>query len=137
LSLPQWLQNKEFQSLVRDLREEGYLDWQILLLISNVAVNHRIDARLGPKRSWKDDVTATQNLMFKEETEEDTKVPVEVFTPERVTLQKQIMYGAVARTWGLEFHRATPDSAALKKLLDARYGNAKDDIAHKDIFCFP
>ena len=48
--------------------------------------------------------------------------------------QMDINVMATLKGWGLEHHRHTPDSAAVRRFLDARYNSSTDDIPHKDYF---
>jgi hypothetical protein len=134
LTLPRLLQDDGFRSLLQKLKEEGYLDWQILLMVSNIAVDYRVNALSSGNTSPEAQVTLLQELMFREETEDDVKVPADIFTEETFNLRKKLHLAAVARTWELLIHRDTPDFAALPRLLNVLYNNSTDDIAHEDLF---
>jgi len=133
-TLPRLLQREEFRVLVQKLREDGYLDWQILLMISNMAVDFRVNTLIPRSASQEAHMALLGELISREETANDIEVPHEIFTEEAFTIRKQIHLVAVARTWDLVLHRDTPDFDALARLLDVRYNNSTDDIDHDDFF---
>lgn len=139
LTLPRLLKKAEFRALIQELRDEGCLDWQILLLVSQLAVTYRVDRIMGYPGPWtrarRMAIEAkTKELIFRDEQTDDIKVPDNIFTKENLDFRKELMIATVAQTWEIEIHRATPDFEALTKLLNVRYNNATDDIPHEDFF---
>lgn len=134
MSLPRLLKDHAFRDQIQKLRESGYLDWEILLIVANICVDDRAQSLLRPMASRDEQVRVTRDLIFREETENDKPISSAIFTEERVALQKQIFLGSVAKTWGLVLHQQTPDFDALERLLDARYHSSEDDIPHSQFF---
>ncbi len=134
LTLSRLLEHEDFRDHIRKLRQEGHLDWEVLILVSNICVNHRVHELLTPTAPPNEQVRVMKELMFRDERESDLEVPPTVFTQDRVEVQKNISLAAVAKTWGLELHQQTPDFAAIKQLLDVRYHNSEDDLPHNELF---
>ena len=133
-SLPRLLKDQDFLSEIKKLRESGYLDWEILLIVANICVDDRAKSLLRPMASIDEQMRVTKDLIFREETEDDKPISPAIFTEERVAIQKQCFLGSVANTWGLVLHQQTPDFDALERLLDVRYHNSEDDIPHLQLF---
>lgn len=136
LTLPRLLKDRDFLSQIKKLRESGFLDWEILLIVANICVDDRVKNLLRPTASIDEQSRVMMDLMFHEETEADKSISPAIFTEERVALQKQIFLASVTNTWGLVLHQNTPDFHALELLLDARYHNSEDDIPHSELFSF-
>lgn len=97
-------------------------------------MNYRVNQSISPSASQEQQVILMKKIMFREERESDTEIPLTVFTKECFDIQKKISLVSVAKTWGLEVHWQTPDFGALEKFLDTRYCNSEDDIEHKALF---
>jgi hypothetical protein len=134
LTLPRFLADEQFRDLIHRLRTEGYLDWEILLLIANISVDFRLKQLLPITAPVDKQIRLMKDLFFREEEEDDVEVPVSIFTYERFEIGKRIQLGAIAVTWGLQIHQQTPDFNALERLLDERYHNSVDDVEHDDLF---
>ena len=134
LTLPKLMRQPQFVDQIRKLRAKGYKDWHILVMISNIVTQYRVDQRVGNP--------APPDLMMKtmreeanrEETSGDVEVPVSIFSDERMEFQDNIMWITVAKTWGLTTQGRTPNFAAYEKLLVSRYGMFKDDVPHNEFF---
>lgn len=134
LTLPRLLKNERFRRVITQLRNKGYLDWEILLLISNICLNYRVNQLIPTGAPLDEQKEIGQSLMFREETESDMDVPASVFTQENIAIQEKFQFATIAKTWGLELHQKTPDFNAIEKLLDVRYHNSEMDVEHEDIF---
>lgn len=125
--------SSRFIQWVSDLRAEGYLDWQILLILSNQVMNFRanlINPTFHPKRH----AELCKEIMNREESDADPHFPEELlYAPEsKGPMISSLM--ATTSTWGLQLRRSTPDIEAVKKLMDVRYFQSTDDVPHEDIF---
>lgn len=133
-TLPRLLNDEGFRSQIKKLRNDGYLDWEILLIIANICIDYRAKQILQ-NNSYDDEfIKLMKELMTREEKEDDLEVPVNIFNEKRIEIQKNISLAAIAQTWGLIIHSMTPDFCALKKLLTVRYHLSEDDIKHEDPF---
>jgi hypothetical protein len=135
-SLSRLLKDQHFLSEIKKLRKSGYLDWEILLIVSNICVADRAKSLLPPMAPFHEQERVMNELMFREEAESDKQISSSIFTGERIALQRKIFLASVAGTWGLVLQQRTPDFEALDKLLDARYHNSGDDIPHHELFSF-
>ncbi len=134
LTLRRLLGNGRFRELIRRFRHQGFLDWEILVMLSNICVSYRIDRILPRTAPLSEQEHLIRELSFQDETDQDIEVPIDIFTEERCRMQLQVSVAAVARTWGLVTHQRTPDFAALERVLDIRYHNSEDDVEHDDPF---
>lgn len=134
LTLPKLLKNDEFRQQIKQLRGEGYLDWEILLLVCNICLNYRLNKIVPPQAPLHEQQELAVSMMSSEEKEDDIEVPASIFTPEKIEVQKKIQIAMIAKTWGLELRRKTPDFNGIERLLDVRYHNSEVDVEHEDIF---
>ena len=133
-SLVKLLENSDFRTAIRAMREEGYRDWHILLVISNVIVQHRMESRFGSKADSRELSKETMKEMWRDEPA-DSEVPsMKLFSREVIDLRKKFTWVTIGKTWGLEAPRRTPDFDALKRMLITRYGCGVDDVEHEDLF---
>ncbi|MCK4869957.1 MAG: hypothetical protein KAS93_02490 [Gammaproteobacteria bacterium] len=133
LTLKIAIKDTTFKAFLNELKNEGYLDWQILLIILNEVVNYRTRERAVT--NIQDQIAFQKVIMNREELESDTKIPIDTLL-HNLRSQKNMKFittfGAIAQTWKLVIKQVTPDVIAIKKLLDAKYGNSTDDIQHKE-----
>jgi hypothetical protein len=134
LTLPRLLRNEQFASLTQELRQQGYLDWEVLVIVANICIDYRIKQMVGPGAPLETQARILAELYDREEQEYDPEIPPAIFTKERFEIQKRIVVASIAKTWGLEIHHQTPDFEAIARLLDVRYHNSEDDIPHQQMF---
>ncbi|MGO9356273.1 MAG: hypothetical protein ACLP1D_01200 [Xanthobacteraceae bacterium] len=115
------------------LRAEGFLDWQILGLISSIVAQFQVEAQF-PNTDARNLSKQIRDRIYRTERSTDPEFDLHAFRIDTVTIQKKILSVAALNTWGLEIHRQTPDFDAAKRLLDARYGHSTDDLPHDDPF---
>jgi hypothetical protein len=120
-----------FAATVAVLREQGWLDWHILMAVHGVAKNARLNFRstVSP-----DDPNAIRNLFLAPEPDNDP-VPLRFFTIEAL---EQALGAALPATataiWKLALRQSPIDVDALRRLMVTRYGWASDDVEHVDHF---
>lgn len=134
LTLNKLRKSIHFQNWVASKRQEGYLDWQILVGLVNVVINYRLHKK---NNSFDPKVynEAMKAMINAEETDSDIDFP-------EAELYKKIPFdpfmlnvSANCKTWGLAMRRsATPDLKAYERVLDVKYFQAVDDIPHDDLF---
>lgn len=124
--------SERFKVWVTERRSSGLLDWQILLIISNIVINHR-----SGDIKQTDDLSQYQermiNLWKSEETDDDSaNFPEDkLYSDYQNTIKTLTLSNA--KTWGLVTRTETPDFAAWLHLLNVRYFQSTDDIPHKNI----
>lgn len=136
LTLPRLLSSAEFKEKIKKLKAEGYLDWQILLIIMNLSLNYRVQRAGGNRLDMRGQMDLSKKMIHQEENENSVMIPVEIFSDEAINLQKSMLAPSAAKVWGLIIKQKTPDLFAIKKLLDVRYNNSSDDIDHEDYWGF-
>ena len=128
------LQHEEFLESVRELRKEGWLDWQILGAVATIVVNARIDT--DPRT--REDIHYNNELFRHFTTEpEDEKwaiVPQTNFSIQELKNILKINMVSTLTGLGLECHQQTPDFVGIERFLASRYQYKNDDISHDDPF---
>jgi hypothetical protein len=127
-------ENRDYLSLVKRLRGEGWLDWHILGATSGIAVNYRVFQNSEAQRNL-----MMQNILFQAladdvETPDLPTVPVEEFTEEKMRLLLNVIMVSSLKIYKLECHQETPDFDAIAHFLRHRYNYFSDDIPHPDPF---
>lgn len=120
-------QNSEFSRNVAQLRREGWLDWQILLAIANIAGNYRM------KHLGLFDVRNVESSLLTDATS-SVEVPEDEFSIETFKFMLTVTYPLFLRRFGLEIHQDTPDIPSIREFIEERYQYAIDDVAHGDPF---
>ncbi|MBD0694333.1 hypothetical protein [Streptomyces sp. CBMA123] len=117
---------------LRELRDEGWLDWHLLLAMTNISINVRARAAglltpdVAPER--------LKSLTRQRESEGSVSVVLSTLTPEGMRSALRTAALAVGRRrWGLGTAVRTPNTEAFVELLRTRYGFATDDVPHRDL----
>ncbi len=136
LTWPKLMADKRARALLLDLRRQGYLDWQILSLASNLVVQYQVERSLGgPMTS--EDIATYYDRFNRGELPTDAPFDLTRLTAESLQDHSRALIPAICKTWGLTSHVDAPVFAGLKRLLDERYGNSTDDVPHEDPFNRP
>jgi hypothetical protein len=125
--------SSRFNQWVSDLRCNGYLDWQILLILSSHVVNFRvnlINSTFHPEHHK----VLFMEIVNREESDTDPYFHEELLYDSKNDFAVFTSLIATTSTWGLQIRRDTPDIEAIKRLMDVRYFQSTDDIPHEDIF---
>lgn len=129
-TLPRLLADPAALAGLRHLREEGWLDWHILVALVNIALNLRLE-QLSPG-SIPPDFPA--RFLEIPESDYTAPLPLDAFTPVSLRAQMELTVLSVGqRRWKLSTAMKTPNPAAFKQLLIARYGYGTDDVPHRDL----
>ena len=131
LTLQKANKNENFKKVLNSLKNEGFLDWQLLLIIMNTVLNYR--SHQNGFKSIEIQTHLQKEMMSREELESDREIPIDLLST-RIAYHKDPTIGAIAKTWGLVIKQSTPDMNAIKELLDVKYGNSSDDIPHEVFF---
>lgn len=120
----------DFRAIIEDLRARGWLDWQIMYVIANVAVNYQMNLR-GRGLSLPE-----ANKLFAQIRSGQIKwapVPTEEFSYENLLISLRFSMQSTIQLLGLQSRQATPDFGAIDKFLRDRYNYWSDDVEHRDI----
>jgi hypothetical protein len=122
-----------FMEIVSRLRNEGWLDWHLVLAITNIVVDYRV---VQPGlRKGKSPATIQSEIRVLLETEEsygDIWVPNSHFTEAAMRNALQISQLSTLANEGLHCKQSTPDLVAINDFLKQRYGYWSDDVEHRD-----
>lgn len=130
-TLPRLLVDERIGTTIVGLREAGWLDWQILVVLVNAAWNWRLRSA-GIQPSVGDKATA-MGLAREPETSTSPEIPLEVFSEAALAIHQQIQPATAAQRWHLRGRQEEPGEGALRELLTRRYHYAEDDVAHRDL----
>ncbi len=133
---PSLLADQRVRNLFRELREEGWKDWHLLNVVTNLTINHRLTLRRGAITAEQASQMATA---FHDEARRDEQPDDPRILPEQITrkaMEEGIQLVAVSslHRWGLTLHHGTVDVTAVLRLVAERYGFWTDDIPHPDPF---
>ncbi|MDE2892397.1 MAG: hypothetical protein OXN86_07860 [Chloroflexota bacterium] len=123
----------QFQPIVRDLRQRGWLDWHLLTAVHNIVMDHRFPEAQFDRLS-EETHKEMKNMAFGLESASSDPVPVARFALQELDQRRQLAMLALLNHWGLECHQMTPDIPAIEHLLTDRYGYWNDDVPHEDPF---
>ncbi|OFI36750.1 hypothetical protein BIU82_11755 [Arthrobacter sp. SW1] len=132
-TLARILRNKTCHRILSELREEGWLDWHLLLAIFNVATNYRIRCELGRDSSSPEMLRkVTPDFLHRRETSDTPNIPLHHFSKEGLRDAFDLATLSVAKRLGLHIDRDTPNISGVRRLLDRRYG-FMEDVPHSDL----
>lgn len=129
-SIAHLLQSEESRKALQTLRDEGWLDWQIVATVANAGLNRRV-AQLGvdPRTLTPQQV---HELATRPEAPTDAPLGVAYFL-EHLDMNLHMQDVAVAHRWKLFHPYDRPDLGMLRDLLIRRYDHNRDDIPHTDL----
>ncbi|OLS13020.1 MAG: hypothetical protein RBG13Loki_3380 [Promethearchaeota archaeon CR_4] len=137
LTLPKLLKSSEILQSIQSLKDDGWLDWQIMLALANITLNYRLNIEgLDPLKNRSIYQTRMLEDFEKDESETAINVPLGEYTKENIIAYFHMNMLASVRALELEHHQRTPDIPAIKRFLKERYKYFEDDIPHKDPFRF-
>jgi hypothetical protein len=122
VSLPNWLELPESHETIAQLRDEGWLDCQILAGVYRYVLTHRLRSNAVPRE-----------LPDVDEPEDDADVPMDQLT---AGLLRGMMYTnalLVVEQAGLTIRGRSPEINALRLFVGAKLGYA-EDVPHADPF---
>lgn len=131
-TLPALRADPTFRQTLNALRASGWLDWQLLVAVHNIALNERIGARHF-------DTTEEQVEAFRAEIRDaetpDDPVPVAAYTAERLTSALETsLASAIVNHWHLVVRAGPVDIEGVRTLLDTRFSYSPTDTPHEDPF---
>lgn len=113
------------------LRGDGWLDWQMLVAIVNIGLNHRVaESGTDPRRLSPQQI---REFATRPEQESDRRVSTD-FVLEHLHANLFVQTATVAQRWKLRGPSERPGEGILRELLVRRYNFAVDDVPHQDLF---
>lgn len=129
-TLPRVLTDDDGRATVVRLRQEGWLDWQILVVLVNQAWNWRM--RQAAMEPGMGNPSEAIRLATEPETPQSPAIPIETFTTD-VEMHTHMQTVTMARRWDLRGRQEAPGDEAMRELLTRRYQYAVDDLPHRDL----
>lgn len=135
LTIPRLVSNEDSSAVLRELREEGWLDWQLMMAIANIIGNARPDSE-GLNLTVDSPPAARERanaLMRMEELETDPKLGPEAFTRDRILTALEFTVLITLPSYGLHLNTPTPVPTTILGVLRNRFNFGIDDIEHVDL----
>ena len=130
-TLPRLLSDQAGRATVVRLRNDGWLDWQILVALVNTSMNWRMK-RAGIRPGVGNPRRAL-DLAREPETSTSPTMPLSEFADGFVDMHIFTQTVSVAQRWKLRGRSEAPGENAMRDLLIRRYHYAADDIPHCDL----
>ncbi|USQ74858.1 hypothetical protein [Ornithinimicrobium cryptoxanthini] len=130
-TLPRLLSDQAGRATIVRLRNDGWLDWQILVALVNTSMNWRMK-RAGIQPGVGDPRRAL-DLAREPETSASPTMPLSEFADGVVDMHIFTQTVSVAQRWKLRGRSEAPGENAMRDLLTRRYRYAADDIPHRDL----
>jgi hypothetical protein len=120
-----------FIALVESLRQDGWLDWHVLLAIHSIASSYRAGLESSTEAEF---VDAARRWLLVEEREDFPVVPESEFGEQPVREAHLLSCSSVLTGWNLAYPGRFVDAAAVEMFLRDRYRHYEDDVSHPDPF---
>lgn len=134
VSLEIWKQDPQFTALIKKLRSDGWLDWQIMLALMNFVVSTKVSMIIEkkPPGSKAEGLAAAEQLgkeMYtQEESENYIPIPASWLVSDRFDLFMNEVPVRILDYLGMENGMKHPNFKQLRKYLSKRFAFAIDDI---------
>ncbi len=134
-TLPKLLKSKEIWQSIQCLKDDGWLDWQILLSLAMITINYRLNKEGIDLYKDRDLFRMRMFQEFeKDESETAINVPLGEYSRKKILDLAHLNMIASVGALELEIHQRTPDFPAIKRFLRERYNYFTDDLPHNDPF---
>jgi hypothetical protein len=134
-TLPRALADSALRALCTRLITEGRPEWIVLMTLANVVMNFRMNRLNGPLNTMPDERWRQRAMEeMRREERADDPAPSTSEIADNFEMQLALVTATIAKFWGLEINRETPDFDAVETTLKNRYHYWADDIKHSDFF---
>lgn len=134
LTLMRLQKDPRYADFIKKLREEGWLDWQILLALFNHTVSYKVSVEMQKKsfHSAQEECDLVQKAfgqLFKIDEEENyLEIPLDYYFEGDFDFQLKQAALLTLRNWGLDGQKSNfPDFNAVKNLMVKRFNFNIDD----------
>lgn len=136
LTLERLKKSDQFNQELTRLKDEGWLDWQILLALYNNIVDLKAKNSLGQNgktyandEEWLEDFQrAFHEIRLKDETETYVEIPISELIGQNLELHLKQISVHVLKSFGLENKSRFPNFEALKTFLNERFRFHEDEV---------
>ena len=130
-TLERLVKDIKFRAILNILKNEGYLDWQILACIANIKFNYYNHQAFKKGHSHQECIELVRKLSETPENKpEDSNIPLNEFTIEKFREELKRYIISNLQSYHLVFRDHTPLIEPLKNLLIQRYNYKIDDVEH-------
>ncbi len=117
VTLTSIVKNPNFKNTLKRLRNEGWLDWQILMAISLAVIGYKRQQMGINMRN----MLELQMLSSTPEKENFIMIPENVYTYENISLYLTINLSSILLSYGLKNHTDTPNFDKIREFLNLRF----------------
>lgn len=136
LTLERLKRSEQFITELSRLKDEGWLDWQIVLAMYNNILDLKAKNLLAQNgksyandEEWLEDFHNTfHEIRLKDETETYVEIPIRELIGENLELQLNQISAHVLKSFGLENKSRFPNFNALKTFLNERFRFHEDEV---------
>ncbi|XAZ82184.1 hypothetical protein A6C57_28060 (plasmid) [Fibrella sp. ES10-3-2-2] len=132
-----WMADKRAQQLVTELKQEGHLDWHILLAMKHIVLNYRADFIVRQQGSFASSeayraafMDVFNNIRSEGENDPYISIPVETILSDEFHFFMNQVPVWVLESYGLENESRTPHFSAILNFLKHRFNFQADDVDH-------
>lgn len=134
--IPSLVRESRTRRILKEQHDRGVKDWELILLLFNIALNRSIQAAAhGVPVTYADIkkrmATMSEQLLDGKAT---LQFENEWLTADELPMHMQLSIGPIAISWGMSVQRQTPDFDGIRKLLIDRFRHHEDDVEHPDWF---
>jgi hypothetical protein len=120
---------------IEALKEEGWLDWQILGAIASVTLNHRLNLIPDIARKSPSEIRALMSRAYdSEESSSDPEPPLNLFSLQLLRDSMKMNLITTAMSLGLVYRAKTPNLDGVLRFMKSRFNICTDDVSHEDFF---
>ncbi len=133
MTLPRLAKDPVFCATVRNLRQQGWLGWQICSAISMTTISRNLEQQYGSEWGLNSRAKAHMNQAVRQSEESDPGYPVEIYDEKTLVFQMQANMISTLRSLRLELREHwVRDIEAVKKYLAVRFKYFSDDLPELD-----
>jgi hypothetical protein len=120
-----------FKKIIEQLREEGWLDWQIMSAITHVAANYQFNLKARNMADRRD----VQKIWFDilGGKVQWSMIPAKEFSKDNLLYALRVSMLSTCKLLGLECRQIKPDLEAIDDFLRYRYNYWTDDVPHEEL----
>jgi hypothetical protein len=123
-----------FKKVIKDRREEGWLDWQIIVAMRNYIADYKAKKKIEGKKfaSQEEEVIALNKSFFEvveqDENEFNVQFPAEAFLQRGFDMQFYQLPFQALKSWDLECRTKMPNFKAIHEFLNIRFNFNSDNL---------
>ncbi len=138
LTLEELKKDPSFPEFIKNFRNEGWKDWQILSNMLNFMLNKKIDHFEQENSNSQEEFFKFRQEMHEKYMNLDEKdcylnFPLEVFKSEEFKSYFDISYLSILALHGLECNLETPNFRAIREFMNTRFNMANDDYQENNL----